>query len=335
MKTMRLLMAFVTLASLLGVQAEAAEEKLVNASYDVSREFYKNFNEAFAAEWKSKTGADLTIEQTHNGSSKQARAVIDGLEADVVTLNQTGDVDALVKAGLVGADWAKKFPYDASAYRSVTGFIVRKGNPKKIKDWDDLIRDDVKVALVNPKTGGNGRYTFLAAYGYALKKYGADEAKAKEFIAKLYKNVPVLDTGGRAATTTFAQRGIGDVLVTFEAETYLVQKEFGAGDFEAVVPPTSILATFPFAVVDSVVNKRGTRKIAEAYLAYLSSPIGQEIAAKNFYRPNAPEIAARYASQFPKVDLVDVDGQFGGWAKAQKTFFDDGGVFDQIYTGAK
>ncbi len=335
MKTIRLVLALAAAVTLGSSAANAAEEKLVNASYDVSREFYKNFNEAFAADWKTKTGNDLVVEQTHAGSSKQARAVIDGLEADVVTLNQTGDIDALVKAGLVSADWQKKFPHGASAYQSVTSFIVRKGNPKKIKDWDDLTRDGVQVALVNPKTGGNGRYSFLAAYGYALKKHGGDHAKAKEFVAKLYKNVPVLDTGGRAATTTFAQRGIGDVLVTFEAETYLVKKEFGVDEFEAVVPPSSVLSTFPFAVVEKVADKHGTRKAAEAYLTYLSSPVGQEIAAKNFYRPNSPEVAVRYAAQFPKVELVDVDKEFGGWAKAQETFFKDGGVFDQIYTGAQ
>lgn len=326
-----------TLVASLCVVARPAlgEEKLLNASYDVAREVYKDLNAAFVADYEQKTGKKVEIQQSHGGSSKQARAVIDGLEADVVTLNQVTDIDALVKAGLVSEDWKKQFPYDSSAYTSVTALIVRKGNPKNIKDWDDLVRDDVKVTLVNPKTSGNGRYSFLAAYGFALKKFGGDEAKAKEFIAKLYKNVPVLDTGGRAATTTFAQRGIGDVLVTFEAEVYLIRQEFGAEDFDVVVPSLTILADFPFAIVNKSVEKHGTRPLAEAYLSYIVSEPGQEIAAKNFYRPNAPAVAAKYADRFPKVDLIDVEQQYGGWKKAQQTFFDDGGVFDQIYTLGK
>jgi sulfate transport system substrate-binding protein len=319
-------------AALSPAPVRAAEQKLLNASYDVSREFYKYLNPAFATAWKAKTGNDVVIEQSHNGSSKQARAVLDGLAADVVTLNQVGDIDALVKGGLVASDWRTKFPYDSSAYKSVTAFIVRKGNPKKIHNWNDLIRDDVKIALVNPKTGGNGRYTFLAAYGYALKAFGGDKAKAKAFITTLYKNVPVLDTGGRAATTTFAQRGIGDVLITFEAEVYLIRQEFGAGDFEAIVPPITVLADFPFAVIDKVVEKHGTRAVADAYLNYIVSEPGQEIAAKNFYRPNSPAVAAKYAKQFPATELIDVDAVFGGWGKAQETLFNDGGLFDQIYT---
>lgn len=330
-----LLVVTVLAAPCAAVSPARAAEKLLNASYDVSREFYKDLDAAFVADWKAKSGTTVEIQQSHGGSSKQARAVIDGLEADVVTLNQVNDVAALVKAGLVAADWQKKFPYDSSAYTSVTALIVRKGNPKKIEDWDDLVRDDVKVALVNPKTGGNGRYSFLAAYGFALKKFGGDEAKAKEFVGKLYRNVPVLDTGGRAATTTFAQRGIGDVLVTFEAEVYLVRQEFGADDYEVVVPSLTILADFPFAIVDKVVEKHGTRPLAEAYLGYIVSEAGQEIAAKNFYRPNSPAVAKKYADRFPQVALIDVQQQFGGWAKAQQTFFDDGGVFDQIYTLGK
>jgi sulfate transport system substrate-binding protein len=317
------------------VIAGAAEQKLLNASYDVSREFYKDLNAALIADWKAKHGAAIEIEQSHGGSSKQARAVIDGLEADVVTLNQVSDVNALVKAGLVASDWQKKFPYDASAYTSVTAFVVRKGNPKNIRDWDDLVRDDVKIALVNPKTSGNGRYSFLAAYGWALGKFGGDQEKAKAFVKKLYANVPVLDTGGRAATTTFAQRGIGDVLITFEAEVYLVRQEFGADGFEVVVPSRTILADFPFAIVDPVVAKHGTRDLAEAYLRYIVSDEGQEIAAKNYYRPNSKAVADKYAQQFAKVDLIDVQQEFGGWSKAQATFFDDGGVFDQIYTLGK
>ena len=324
--------AFALAATALLVPPATAEEKLLNASYDVSREFYKDLNASFVADWKSKTGKAIEIQQSHGGSSKQARAVLDGLEADVVTLNQVNDVTELVKAGLVSADWQKQFLYDASAYTSVTAFIVRKGNPKNIKDWDDLVRDDVKIALVNPKTGGNGRYSFLGAYGFALKKYGGDEAKAKEFVAKLYKNVPVLDTGGRAATTTFAQRGIGDVLITFEAEVYLVRQEFGADDYQVVVPPLTILADFPFAIVNKVADKHGTRPLAEAYLRYIVSEPGQEIAAKNFYRPNSPAVAKKFADRFAKVELIDVERAFGGWGKAQQTFFSDGGVFDQIYT---
>ena len=322
-------------AALCPSSARSAEQKLLNASYDVSREFYKDLNAALIADWKAKNGAAIEIEQSHNGSSKQARAVIDGLEADVVTLNQVNDIAQLVKAGLVSPEWQRKFPYDSSAYRSVTAFIVRKGNPKNIRDWNDLARDDVKIALVNPKTGGNGRYTFLAAYGWALGKFGGDEAKAKEFVKKLYANVPVLDTGGRAATTTFAQRGIGDVLVTFEAEVYLVRQEFGADDYEVVVPSRTILADFPFALVEPVVDKHGTRALAESYLRYIVSDEGQEIAAKNFYRPNSKAVADKYADRFAKVDLIDVQKEFGGWSKAQQTFFDDGGVFDQIYTLGK
>lgn len=320
------------LLALVTAPAHGAERTLLNASYDVSREFYKDLNAAFVAEWKAKTGNDVVVEQSHNGSSKQARAVIDGLAADVVTLNQVGDIEALVKAGLVSPDWRGRFPYDSSAYRSVTAFIVRKGNPKNIRDWGDLVRDDVKIALVNPKTGGNGRYTFLAAYGYALQQSGGDAEKAKAFIRKLYANVPVLDTGGRAATTTFAQRGIGDVLITFEAEVYLIRQEFGADDFEAVVPSLTVLADFPFAVIDPVADKHGTRELAGAYLRYIVSEPGQEIAARNFYRPNSPAVAAKYKAQFPEAKLIDVDAVFGGWGKAQATLFDDGGLFDQIYT---
>jgi len=330
-----LALAFGLAVCLLAVAPASATETLLNASYDVSREFYKALNPEFAAAWKSETGNEVEIQQSHGGSSKQARAVIDGLEADVVTLNQVNDVAELVKAGLVSADWQKQFPYGASAYTSVTAFIVRKGNPKNIRDWEDLIRDDVKIALVNPKTGGNGRYTFLAAYGFALKKLGGDAKKANAFVKKLYANVPVLDTGGRAATTTFAQRGIGDVLVTFEAEVFLVRQEFGAEDFEVVVPSLTILADFPFAVVNKVVDKRGTRELAQTYLRFIVSESGQKIAARNYYRPNDPKVAAEYAAQFPTVSLIDVQKEFGGWSAAQEKFFKDGGVFDQIYTLGK
>jgi sulfate/thiosulfate-binding protein len=313
----------------------AEEKKLLNASYDVSREFYGELNPAFEKTWQQTNGGPIVVEQSHQGSSKQARAVIDGLEADVVTLNQIGDIDALVKAGLVNPDWRDKFPNHSSAYKSVSAFVVRKGNPKQINDWGDLVRDDVKIALVNPKTGGNGRYVFLAAYGFALQKFGGDRDKANAFVKKLYENVPVLDTGGRAATTTFAQRGIADVLITFEAEAHMVKKEFPKEEFQVVLPSVSVLADFPLAIVDKIADKRGTRAAAEAYLAYIGSEPGQEIAARNFYRPNLPTVAEKYAKQFPEVTVIDVDEQFGGWTTAQQTFFNDGGVFDQIYTAGK
>lgn len=308
-----------------------AQDSLLNASYDVSRELYKSINPAFSKQYKEATGKSVEVKQSHGGSSKQARAVIEGLEADVVTFNTSSDINALVDAGKVSKEWKTKFPNNASPYSSISAFIVRKDNPKNIKDWDDLIRDDVKIALVNPKTGGNGRYTFLAAYGYALKKFDGDQEKAKQFLNKLYQNVPVLDTGGRAATTTFAQRGIGDVLITFEAEVKLIQEEFGADKVEIVVPSVSVQADFPVATVDTVTQKRGTAEVAKAYLDYLFTDPAQEIIANLYYRPQSPEVAKKYADQFGETSLVDVKEVFGGSEKT-KEFFVDGGLFDQIYT---
>lgn len=309
-----------------------AEVSILNVSYDISRELYKDFNAAFAKYWRQKTGETVTINQSHGGSSKQARSVIDGLEADVITMNQVTDIDALYeKAKLVPKDWRSRLPYNSAPYISTIVFVVRKGNPRDIKDWHDLIRPGVSVVIPNPKTSGNARYSYLAAWGYALRKYGGDEAKAREFVARLFKNVPVLDTGGRGATTTFIQRGIGDVLLTFEAEVLLIVKELGADKFDVVVPSLSIEAEAPVTVVDKVVDKRGTRQVAQAYLEYLYSGEGQEIAAKNYYRPRVASVAAKYATQFPKVHLFTIDEIFGGWQKANKIHFADGGIFDQIY----
>jgi sulfate transport system substrate-binding protein len=325
----------ILLAALAGFTAASAgaQDSLSNASYDVSRELYKDVNAAFAEAWKAKTGKSVEINQTHAGSSKQARAVIDGLEADVVTLNQTTDIEALLKEGLVSKDWSTEFPNGASPYQSITAFVVRKGNPKGIKDWADLTRPDVKVALVNPKTGGNGRYTFLAAYAYALKASGNDAAKAKEFISKLYRNVPVLDTGGRAATQTFAQRGVGDVLVTFESETALISKEFGEGKFEAVIPSLTVLSDHPVALINKVVDKRGSREVAKAYLDFLFSEPGQEIIAKNYYLPYQPALREKAGNRFGSAELVNAVEKWGSWSAISKEFFVDGGLFDQIYTG--
>lgn len=318
-------------ASIASAASALAQQDILNVSYDVSRELFKTINESFVQSYESDNSKKIEVKQSHGGSSKQARAVIEGLEADVVTLNQSSDIAALVEANKVSKDWKSAFPHDASPFSSITAFIVKKGNPKNIKDWDDLVRDDVKVALVNPKTGGNGRYTFLAAYGWALKKFDGDNAKAKEFLHKLYQNVPVLDTGGRAATTTFAQRGIGDVLVTFESETKLIQQEFGENDFEVVVPSVTVQADFPVAVVDPVVDKRGTRELAKAYLDYLYTEPAQEIIAQLYYRPRLDNIAEKYKDQFGTTNLVDVDETFGGWGST-RAYFQDGGLFDEIYT---
>jgi sulfate transport system substrate-binding protein len=306
--------------------------ELLNVSYDPTREFYQAFNQAFAKAYQAKTGQSVTIQQSHGGSGKQARSVIDGLAADVVTLALAADIDALHANGsLVPADWQKRFPNNSSPYTSTINFLVRKGNPKGIKDWDDLIKPGVAVITPNPKTSGGARWNLLAAWGYALKKSGGDESKAKEFVTKLYKNVPVLDSGARGATTTFVQRGLGDVLIAWENEAYLSLKEFGSDKFEIVYPSTSILAEPPVAVVDKVVDKKGTREAATAYLEYLYSPEGQEIAARNFYRPRSAQVLQKHASQFPKLDLFTVAEVFGGWSKAQPKFSGDGGVFDQIY----
>jgi sulfate/thiosulfate transport system substrate-binding protein len=312
-----------------------ADTTLLNVSYDPTRELYVAYNNAFADYWKKQTGETVTFQQSHGGSGKQARAVIDGLEADVVTLALAADIDSIAKTGQIGKDWADRLPDHSTPYTSTIVLLVRKGNPKKIKDWNDLIRPDVAVVTANPKTSGGARWNYLAAWGYALDKLGGDEAKAKEFVTKLYKNVPVLDSGARGATVTFTQRGVGDVLISWENEAFLAVKE--AGDqYEIVVPSESILAEPPVAVVDGNVDRNGHRKLAEAYLKYLYSDEGQDIAANWFYRPRNPAIAAKYTAQFPKLKLFTIDEKFGGWAKAQPTHFADGGVFDQIYQpGAK
>jgi sulfate transport system substrate-binding protein len=309
--------------------AFAASTPLLNVSYDVTRELFKEINPVFIAEWKKKTGETLTIKQSHGGSSKQARSVADGLEASVVTMNQANDIDMLAGRGLLGADWAKQFAHNAAPFYSTMVYLVRKGNPKQIKNWDDLAKPGVKVIVPNPKTSGNGRYTYLAAWGYVIKQ-GGSEAQARELVGKLFKNVPILDTGGRAATTTFTQRQIGDVLVTFENEVQLVRAEFG-DNFEVVYPPVSILAESPVALVDKVVDKRGNRKQATAYLNFLYSDAGQEIIAKHHLRPRSAVIAKKYAAAFKPISLFTVDSVFGDWKTAQKKHFDDGGEFDKIY----
>ncbi len=318
--------------ALTGAAAGRADSELLNVSYDPTREFYKAFNAAFAAHWKAETGEDVTIDQSHGGSGKQARAVIDGLEADVVTLALAYDIDAIAAhSDLIAKDWQKRLPHNSSPYTSTIVFLVRKGNPKGIKDWGDLVKGDVQVITPNPKTSGGARWNYLAAWAYALKQPGGDEAKAQQFVADLYARVPVLDTGARGSTTTFVQRGIGDVLLAWENEAFLAIEELGKDQVEIVVPSTSILAEPPVAIVDKNVDAKGTRKVAEAYLAYLYSPEGQEIAAQNFYRPTDPAVAAKYATVFPKIPLVTVDEVFGGWQAAQEKHFADGGIFDQIY----
>jgi len=325
--------ALAAAALVVAFAAHAADVTLLNVSYDPTRELYQQYDAAFSAYWKSKTGDVVTVKQSHGGSGKQARSVIDGLDADVVTLALAYDIDEIAeKAKVLAPDWQTRLRHNSSPYTSTYIFLVRKGNPKAVRDWGDLVKPGVSVVTANPKTSGGARWGYLAAYGYALRQPGASDAKARDFIARLYRQVPVLDTGARGATVTFADRGIGDVLLAWENEAHLALKEFGADKFEIVYPPTSILAEPPVAVVDKVVDKRGTRKVAEAYLEYLYSPVGQEIAAKNFYRPIDDKVAARYASQFPKIALFTIDDVFGGWAKAQKTHFADGGVFDQIYS---
>ena len=325
----RPVVAALAAVSLLSAGGAQADTTLLNVSYDVARELYKEINPAFVAHWQRTAGEKLTINQSHGGSSKQIQSVIAGLEADVVTMNQAADLDVLAKSGLTGADWRKAFPNAAAPYTSATIFLVRKGNPKGIKDWDDLARAGVQVVIPNPKTSGNGRYTYLAAWGYALQKTGND-AGARDFVSKLFANVPVLDGGGRGATTTFTQRDIGDVLITFENEATLIDQEVGGDKFDVVYPSLSIEAAAPVAVVGKVVDKRGTRKVATAYLEYLYSPEGQTLAGDNYYRPRDAKIAARYAKQFAPVKLFTIDEVFGGWANAQKTHFADGGVFDEI-----
>ncbi|MFZ6755279.1 sulfate ABC transporter substrate-binding protein [Undibacterium sp. Dicai25W] len=317
-----------------GIQSAArAGEPLLNASYDVTRELFKEVNPAFVSDWKKKTGESITINQSHGGSSKQARSVIDGLNASVVTMNQANDIDAIADKGLISPNWDKAFPNNAAPFYSTMVFLVRKGNSKHIANWDDLAKPGVQVIVPNPKTSGNGRYTYLAAWGSVIKN-GGTEAQARDLVGRLFKNVPVLDAGGRGATTTFTQRQIGDVLVTFENEVQLVRQEFG-DNYDIVYPKFSILAESPVAVVDKVVDKIGTRKVATAYLQFLYSDVGQDIAAKHFFRPRSDAAAKKYAANFKPVSLFTIDEVFGGWKQAQKKHFDDGAEFDKIYQGKK
>jgi sulfate/thiosulfate-binding protein len=312
--------------------ADAGRVQLLNVSYDPTRELYEAVNGAFAKAWKARTGQELVVKQSHGGSGKQARAVIDGLEADVVTLALAYDVDAVSKAGLVAPGWQQRLPGNASPYTSTIVFLVRKGNPKRLQDWDDLVKPGVAVITPNPKTSGGARWNYLAAWAHALERSGGDEGRAREFVRALFKNVPVLDSGARGSTTTFVERGIGDVLLAWENEAFLAVEQLGKGKLEIVVPRSSILAEPPVAVVDRNVDRHGTRAVAQAYLEFLYGAEGQEIAARSFYRPRDPAVAARYASRFPKIRLFTVDAVFGGWTRAQTTHFADGGVFDQIYT---
>jgi len=322
----------ITLTLGLAAVAAAKDVKLLNVSYDPTRELYADYNAAFTRYWKAKTGDDVNISQSHGGSGKQAQSVINGLEADVVTLALAYDIDAIAtQARLLPADWQKRLPNDSTPYTSTIVFLVRKGNPKGVKDWNDLVQQSVSVVVANPKTSGGARWAYLAAYAYALENNNHDDAAARDFIARLYKNVPVLDSGARGSTVTFAQRGIGDVLLAWENEAHLALKEFGADKFDIVTPSLSILAEPPVAVVDKNAKRHHTTEIANEYLKYLYSDAGQEIAAKNFYRPRNAAIAAQYAANFSAVKLVTIDQEFGGWTKAQSTHFADGGTFDQIY----
>ncbi|MEK8034432.1 sulfate ABC transporter substrate-binding protein [Ideonella sp. DXS29W] len=325
--------SFIVLSTLAApTAAQAKDITLLNVSYDPTRELYQDFNKAFATYWKAKTGDTVSVKQSHGGSGKQARSVIDGLEADVVTLALAYDIDELsAKGKLIPEDWQKRLGHNSSPYTSTIVFLVRKGNPKNIKDWNDLVKPGIEVITPNPKTSGGARWNYLAAWGYALKQPGGNEAKAKEFVTALFKNVPVLDSGARGSTTTFVERGIGDVLISWENEAFLSVKELGPDKFQMVVPSVSILAEPPVTFVDKVVDKRGTRDVAKAYLEYLYSPEGQKIAAENYYRPIDPKVAAQFDKLFPKVNLFTIDEVFGGWSKAQKAHFNDGGVFDAIY----
>ena len=311
--------------------ARAQDATLLNVSYDPTRELYQAVNASFAAFWRQKTGKTVAINQSHGGSGKQARAVIDGLEADVVTLALAYDIDAVQQSGLITPGWQKRLPQNSAPYTSTIVFVVRKGNPRGIRDWGDLAKPDIAIVTPNPKTSGGARWNYLAAWGYARRPPGASEAKARAFVADIFKRVPVLDSGARGSTTTFVQRGIGDVLLSWENEAILAVNQLGKDKLEIVYPSVSILAEPPVAVVDRVVDKKGTRAVAQAYLEYLYTPEGQEIAARNFYRPRLAGVAARYAGRFPNVELFTIDEVFGGWGKAQKTHFADGGVFDQIY----
>jgi sulfate/thiosulfate transport system substrate-binding protein len=322
----------ILLATALALSAGAKEIKLLNVSYDPTRELYTEYNAAFAKYWQAKTGDTVTISQSHGGSGKQAQSVINGLEADVVTLALAYDIDAIAKQSkLLPADWQKRLPNNSTPYTSTIVFLVRKGNPKGIKDWDDVVKKGVSVVVPNPKTSGGARWAYLAAYAYALENNNHDDAAARSFIAKLYRNVPVLDSGARGSTVTFAQRGIGDVLLAWENEAHLALKEFGADNFEIVTPSLSILAEPPVTIVDKNAKRHHTAEVADEYLKYLYSDEGQEIAAKNFYRPRNEAIAAKYAANFNQVKLVSIDQEFGGWAKVQQTHFADGGIFDQIF----
>jgi sulfate transport system substrate-binding protein len=333
MKTKIRLKTGLLAASLLVSSAAFADRTLLNVSYDPTRELYQQFNQEFVKYWKEKTGETVTVQQSHGGAGKQARAVIDGLDADVLTLAISYDIDKIAaNAKLLPKDWQKRLPNNSVPYTSTMVFLVRKGNPKGIKNWDDLVKEGVSVITPNPKTSGGARYNYLAAWAFAEKTYGSKDA-AKDFIRKLYKNVPVLDSGARGSTTTFLQRGIGDVLLTWENEAYLALKELGQGEVEIVVPPFSILAETPVTVVDTVVDKHGTRDLAEAYLNYLYSPAGQKLAAKNFYRPiDTKVVDAADLANFPQLERVTVDQAFGGWANVQKDHFDDKAIFDQIYS---
>jgi sulfate/thiosulfate-binding protein len=330
--SLRALPAALVAAAFLAASAAAARTiELLNVSYDPTRELYAEYNAAFAAYWKAKTGEDVVVKQSHGGSGAQARSVIDGLQADVVTLALAADIDQLHTRGdLVPADWQSRFPDNSAPYTSTIVLLVRKGNPKGIRDWDDVVRPGVSVIAANPKTSGGARWAYLAAWGYAERKYGSKE-RAREFVTALFRNVPVLDSGARGSTITFAQKEIGDVLLAWENEAFLAQKEFGPGKFETVVPSSSILAEPPVAVVEKVAARKGTTDVARAYLEFLYSDKGQEIAGRNFYRPRSPAAAAKFASVFPRLELFTIDAVFGGWTVAQRTHFADGGVFDQIY----
>lgn len=327
----RLLISTILALVLGGLSPAVFAQSLLNVSYDPTRELYQQVNAAFIADWQKKTGKKLAINQSHGGSGSQARSVIDGLEADVVTLALAYDIDAIAERGLLAKDWLKRLPDNSAPYTSTIVFLVRKGNPKNVKDWDDLVKPGVAVITPNPKTSGGARWNYLAAWAFALRQPGGDETKAKDFVSRLFKNVPVLDSGARGSTITFVQRGIGDVLLSWENEAYLAINELGPDKFDIVYPNLSILAEPSVTVVDKVVDKKKTREVAEAYLKFLYTSEGQEIAAKNYYRPRQADIAAKYEKNFPKIELITIDNVFGGWLAAQNKHFSDGGVFDQIY----